>query len=112
MHPFPQPKPQCLCGTINPLMKKEGKQKIIYQASSGALELRGDFEHETVWATRMQMAGIFGVNPQAISKHIHNIYKEKELPTRATRSKIELVQNEAGRTVKRNVQKMHIAKFD
>jgi len=27
----------------------------------------------------MQIAKIFGVNPQAISKHIKNIYKEKEL---------------------------------
>lgn len=84
-------------------MKKEGKQIVFYQASSGAIELRGDFERETVWATRMQMAEIFGVNPQAISKHIQNIYKEKELPAKATSSKMELVQNESGRTVKRNV---------
>lgn len=54
--------------------KNMKKQKlsdiIIYQALNGAIELKGDFDKETVWANRMQMAEMFGVNPQAISKHI------------------------------------------
>lgn len=85
-------------------MKKTKKQNVIvYQSKNGAIELRGDFSRETIWANRMQMAEIFGVNPQAISKHIQNIYKEKELNRKATSSKMELVQNESGRTVKRQV---------
>lgn len=76
---------------------------IIYQAPNGAIELKGDFEKETVWANRMQMAKIFGVNPQAISKHIRNIYREKELERESTSSKMELVQNESGRIVKRQI---------
>ncbi|MDQ5954593.1 MAG: RhuM [Patescibacteria group bacterium] len=86
-------------------MKKVTKNKelVIYQAKNGAIELRGDFSHETVWANRMQMAEIFGVNPQAISKHIRNIYKEKELNIKPTSSKMELVQNESGRVVRRTV---------
>jgi len=76
---------------------------VIYQAPNGAIELRGDFSQETVWGTRMQMAEIFGVNPQAVGKHIHNIYKEGELAKDATSSKMELVQIESGRTVKRQV---------
>jgi hypothetical protein len=67
---------------------------VIYQTPSGAIELRGDFSHETVWGTRMQMAEIFGVNPQAVGKHIHNIYKEGELAKDATSSKMELVQTD------------------
>jgi len=43
----------------------------------------------------MQIAKIFGVNPQAISKHIKNIYKEKELEKESTSSKMELIQNES-----------------
>lgn len=84
-------------------MKKKGKEVVIYQAKSGAIELRGDFGKQTIWATRMQMGHIFGVNPQAISKHIQNIYKEKELERGATSSKMELVQNESGRQVRRDV---------
>ncbi len=84
-------------------MKKKSSKKeiIIYQAKSGAIELRGDFAKETIWASRMQMAEMFGVNPQAISKHIKNIYQEKELERKATSSKMELVQSESGRKVRR-----------
>lgn len=46
---------------------------------------------------------IFGINPPAISKHIQNIYKERELFKKVTSSKMELVQNEAGQQVKRQV---------
>lgn len=86
------------------MKKLENKNKIvIYQAPSGAIELRGDISQETIWANRMQMAEMFGVNPQAITKHIKNIYKENELDKKTTSSKTELVQNESGRIVKRNI---------
>ena len=84
-------------------IKNHKKQVIIYQAKNGAIELRGDFSRETVWGNRMQMAEIFGVNPQAISKHILNIYKENELGRKTTSSKMELVQTESSRRVKRQV---------
>lgn len=85
------------------IVRMSNKKIVIYQARSGAIELRGDFSNETLWANRMQMAEMFGVNPQAISKHIKNIYKEKELAEKATSSKMELVQTESGRTVTRQV---------
>ncbi|MBP6302346.1 MAG: virulence protein RhuM/Fic/DOC family protein [Bacteroidia bacterium] len=76
---------------------------VVYQTQSGSLELKGDHTHQTIWANRMQMAEIFDVNPQAISKHIHNVYKDNELEKTATSSKMELVQMEAGREVRRSV---------
>jgi death-on-curing family protein len=76
---------------------------VIYQSPSGSLELKSDYSNQTIWASRMQMAEIFNVNPQAISKHIHNIYKDRELEKIATSSKMELVQMEADREVKRKV---------
>lgn len=76
---------------------------IIYQTSSGSLELSVDNKNETIWANRMQMAEIFDVNPQAISKHILNIYKDNELDKFSTSSKMELVKIEKNRQVKRNV---------
>ena len=56
-------------------MKKEtpNKQLVIYQASSGALELRGDFEHESVWATLDQIAAVFGRDKSVISRHLSNV---------------------------------------
>jgi death-on-curing family protein len=79
------------------------KEVVIYQTPNGSLELKGDIYTHTIWANRMQMAEIFDVNPQAISKHILNIYKDQELDREATSSKMELVQMEAGREVKRRV---------
>lgn len=78
-------------------------QSIIYQAPNGAIELRWDVEKETLRANRSEMSQIFGVNPQAISKHILNIYKEEELEQESTSSKMELVQEEWWRSVKRRI---------
>lgn len=52
----------------------------------------------------MQMANMFSVNPQAISKQIKNIYNEQELNEKATSSILELVQYEGKRQIKRAVK--------
>jgi len=85
-------------------MKKVLKRKtnmVVYQARNGAIELRGDVDNETIWATQAEIARIFEVNPQAITKHIQNIYKESELSAKATCSKLEQVREEGERMVKR-----------
>jgi hypothetical protein len=87
-------------------MAHRGKIKtdiVIYQSKSGAIELRTDLKAETFWATQAQMASVFGVNPQAITRHLKNIYGENELSKEATCSKMEQVQDEGGREVKRTV---------
>ena len=56
---------------------------------------------ETLWCTQMAMAQLFGVGVPAVSKHQGNIYNEQELSKEATVSKMEIVQKEAGREVKR-----------
>lgn len=52
---------------------------VIYQAPSGAIELRGDVSHETIWATLDQIAAVFGRDKSVISRHLKNIFKEGEL---------------------------------
>lgn len=52
---------------------------VIYQAPSGAIELRGDFAHENIWATQAQIASVFNAERSVITKHIRNILKDKEL---------------------------------
>jgi prophage maintenance system killer protein/prophage antirepressor-like protein len=79
-------------------MKKKSVPKqnnlVIYQAKSGALELRGDFVHETLWATQAQIAHVFGLDRTVVTKHINNILKSSEVREKS------------------NVQKMHIANSD
>ncbi|MFA5993880.1 MAG: death-on-curing protein, partial [Parcubacteria group bacterium] len=62
-------------------MKKTQKNKgvVIYQAKSGAIELRGDFTHETIWASQAQIVGLFGVDQSVVSRHIKNIFKDGEV---------------------------------
>ena len=88
---------------IKKIQKNTKDDLVIYQAKSGAIEFRGDFNKETIWATQAQIAEIFGVNSQAITKHITNIYKEKELSQKATCSKMEQVRMEGNRQIKRNL---------
>jgi prophage maintenance system killer protein len=55
------------------------KEIIVYQTKSGALELKGDFKHETIWASLDQIANLFGRDKSVISRHIKNIFKDEEL---------------------------------
>jgi prophage maintenance system killer protein len=52
---------------------------VIYQAKSGALELRRDSEADTIWASLDQIAHVFGRDKSVISRHIKNIFAEGEL---------------------------------
>ncbi|MDE2188564.1 MAG: virulence RhuM family protein [Patescibacteria group bacterium] len=59
---------------------------------------------DTLWATQAQIAQLFEVNSQAVTKHLKNIYKEGELRRTSTCSKMEQVRIEGGRTIKRNIE--------
>jgi death-on-curing family protein len=61
------------------MKKKDGKKLAIYQTREGALCLRHDFDNETVWANSDQIAMLFNRDKSVISRHIKNIFKEKEL---------------------------------
>lgn len=52
---------------------------VIYQAKNGAIELRGDLGRETIWAMQADIAKIFEVERSVITKHIKNIFRDKEL---------------------------------
>jgi prophage maintenance system killer protein/prophage antirepressor-like protein len=58
------------------------------------LELKVDFDGETVWLNQGEIAQLFGKDRTVITRHINNILKEKEVDEKS------------------NVQKMHIAHSD
>jgi len=80
------------------------KEIIIFQADSGAIELKEDLQSETIWGSIDQIANLFGVQKAAISKHLKNIYKDQELEKEATVSKMETVRLEGNREVSRNIE--------
>jgi len=51
----------------------------IYQSENNQIEIRVEFEKETVWLSQKQMADLFGRDRVAITQHIGNIFKENEL---------------------------------
>lgn len=76
---------------------------MIYERKDGAhFEVRLD--GETVWMNQQQIGNLFVVKKAAISKHIKNIYQEGELERKPTVSKMETVQREGGRMIKRSVE--------
>ncbi|MCA9364600.1 MAG: hypothetical protein KC736_01775 [Candidatus Moranbacteria bacterium] len=52
----------------------KSRKTIMYQAKNGALELHGDLDTQTVWASQKQMAEVFDVDTRTINEHIIVIY--------------------------------------
>jgi len=66
----------------------------IYKASSWNTEIQVKLENETVWLNQADIQLLFWRDQSVISRHINNIFKEKELERES------------------NMQKMHIANSD
>jgi prophage maintenance system killer protein len=82
---------------------KQDNQVIIYEDISGEIKLDVSLENETVWLSQKQMSLLFEVNVPAINKHIKNILADEELDS-STISKMETVQTEGKREVKREIE--------
>ncbi|NCB15049.1 MAG: cell filamentation protein Fic [Synergistales bacterium] len=78
-------------------------QFLVYRSANEDVSVNAVIKDETVWLTQKGMAALFGVNIPAVSKHLHNIYEEGELRRDTTVSRMEIVQTEGERTVRRNV---------
>ena len=56
-----------------------GTNEIILYQPDKTMKLEVRLENETVWLTQQQMADLFLRDRSVITKHINNIFKEKEL---------------------------------
>lgn len=75
---------------------------LLYKTDNNQIKVDVLLKDETIWLNQKQMAELFAVQVPAIAKHISNILDEEEL-TQATISKMEIVQKEGSREVKRNI---------
>lgn len=73
-------------------MENSKNEIIIFKNQEVKLEV--NMQDETVWLTQAQMAQLFNKDRTVITRHINNIFKEKELEEKS------------------NVQKMHIPNSD
>ncbi len=67
---------------------------VLYQPRGGEVELEVQLGGETVWLSQAQMVKLFGRSQSVVSRHVKNVFTEKELPRKS------------------NMQKMHIAGAD
>lgn len=51
----------------------------IYKAENGKTEIQVKLDHDTVWLNLMQLTELFQRDKSVISRHINNIFKEREL---------------------------------
>ena len=76
----------------------------IYKVAKGEVVFNVDAKKETIWATQEQIAKLFDVQVPAIARHLSNVYKSGELQMSSTFSKMEKVQIEGRRKVRRNIK--------
>ena len=77
-------------------------QFLIYNTPDESVSVNAVVKDETIWLTQKAMAELFDVQIPAINKHLSNIFDEGELEPSSTISKMEIVQTEGNRAVKRN----------
>ena len=66
----------------------------MYQTEDGLTKIEVEFENDTAWLSQSQMAELFQRDRTVISKHIKNIFEERELDEKS------------------NVQNLHVANSD
>lgn len=76
---------------------------LIFQIEGKEDGVQVVYRDETVWCTQKAMAQLFDVGVPAISKHLNNIFAEGELRQASTVSKMEIVQVEGDREIKRQL---------
>jgi len=83
--------------------ENQQKGEIILYKSGKDFQIDVKLQDETVWLSANQMVELFGRDKSVISRHISNIYKEKELSKNSTVAKYATVQMEGGREIKREI---------
>ena len=77
---------------------------IFYQNQDSNVVINVTYFEDNFWLTQRLIAQLFGVEVPAINKHLNNIFEENELDKETTISKMEIVQQEGNRQVKRQVE--------
>ncbi|MCZ0931945.1 MAG: virulence protein RhuM/Fic/DOC family protein [Oligoflexia bacterium] len=67
---------------------------LIYQSKNGKIEFQWGLKREDIWTTQAQISKLFKISQPVVSRHINNIFKDKEADKKS------------------NMQKMHIANSD
>lgn len=74
---YRQPLEKILTWSFSTSLIKE--RFLLYKTDDSNVSIDVIISGETIWTTQKSMAELFGVGIPAISKHLFNIFKSKEL---------------------------------
>ena len=74
---------------------------VLFESEDREVSIDVEFDGETVWLSKDQMGVLFDRDRTVISRHISNVYREKELEREGTCAKFAQVQREGSRDVRR-----------
>jgi len=66
---------------------KPSGEIILYEESDGRIALEVRLEQDTIWLNQKQMAELFSTERSAITKHLGNIFKSRELDRKSVCAK-------------------------
>ncbi|WP_445748898.1 RhuM family protein [Polaribacter sp.] len=79
-------------------------QKIVIFKKENEVQVEITYENDSLWLNLNQISILFDRDKSVISRHIKNIYKEKELPEYSTVAKNATVQKEGNRKITREIE--------
>ncbi len=79
-------------------------QKIIIFKKENEVQVEITYENDSLWLNLNQISILFDRDKSVISRHIKNIYKEKEIPEYSTVAKNATVQKEGNRKITREIE--------
>jgi len=86
-------------------LKYEDKALVVFKPANGVTEYQVllDEKKDTLWASELQIANLFGRDRTVINRHIKNAFKDGELDEVLTSAKIAQVRKEGGREIEREI---------
>ena len=76
---------------------------ILYRSQDGSARIQLRAVAGTVWLTQAEIAELFGITPQTVTRHIQAIYADGELDPKATCTEYVQVRSENDRRVRRRL---------
>ncbi len=60
-------------------MSENKSELVLYKSKDGSVQIDVQLEQETLWLSLDQLAQLFGRDKSVVSRHLRNIFMEKEL---------------------------------
>ncbi len=73
---------------IGNMKKNTVNEVLLFQAKTGAIEFKSDLSKETLWATQAQIMKLFNVDQSVVSRHIKNIFQDREVHQKSNMQKM------------------------